>query len=76
VDLVEEEDRALPLHPEPLARTREDLPNVFDRRGHGGELLELRAGRPGDDPRERRLPGAGRAVEDRRGHPVLLDRKP
>ena len=49
-------------------------PHVGDRRRDGRELLEGGPGRRSDDPRERRLPASGRAVEDRRADPVLLDR--
>ena len=38
------------------------------------ELLERGVGRRGDDPRERRLAGAGRPVEDHRERAPLLDR--
>ena len=66
----------LPRRAEPLARAREHLAHVLDRRRHGGQLLERGARRRRDDARERRLPGAGRAVEDRRADAVLGDRRP
>ena len=76
VDLVEEEDRAPARRAERLACPRENLAHVLDRRGHGRQLLERRARRRGDDPRERRLAAAGRAVQDRGVHAILLDRVP
>src|SRR6185437_10048218 len=76
VDLVEEEDRAPAGSPEALARPREHLAHVLHRRRHGRQLLERGTRRRGDDPRERRLPTAGRAVEDGGADPVLLDRQP
>ena len=76
VDLVEEEDRAPAGRAEPLPRPREHLAHVLHRRRHRRQLLERRAGRGGDDPRERRLPAAGRAVQDRGVDAVLLDRAP
>ena len=61
---------------EPLAGAREHLAYVLHRRRHCRQLLERRAGRRSDDARERRLAAAGRAVEDRGVHAVLLDRTP
>ena len=65
-----------PVEPEPLAGPRQHLAHVPDGGRHGRQLLELRAGRVGDDPRERRLARAGRAVEHERRHAVGLDREP
>ena len=62
VDLVEEEDRPLPVRSEPLARPREDAAHVGDTRRHGREILEGGAGRPGDDA------GKGRLATPRRPH--------
>ena len=76
VDLVEEEDRPLSVRAEPLAGARDHLAHLRDRRRHGRELLERRAGRVGDDAGERRLAAARRAVEDHRADAVLLDREP
>ena len=76
VDLVEEEDRAGPVRPEPVAGALEHAAHVVDARRHGGELLEHGARGLGDDSRERRLADAGRAVEDHRRRPVALDREP
>src|SRR5262249_60304773 len=41
---------------------------------HRGELLELGAGRVGDDPCKRRLAGSGWPVEDERRDAVRFDR--
>ncbi len=76
VDLVEEEDRALSVRAEPLARARDHLAHLRDGRRHRRELLECRAGRVGDDAGQRRLAAAGRPVEDHRSDAVLLDREP
>ena len=54
---------------------REHLAHVLHRRRHCRQLLERGARRRGDDPRERRLPAAGRPEEDRRADPVLRDRR-
>ena len=45
VDLVEEEDRAVAGRAEPLARARQHLAHILDRRRNGGELLERGARR-------------------------------
>ena len=63
-----------PLPPSRSLRSRDDRPHVVDARRHGRELLERRSGPRGDDPRDRRLPGARRAEEDHRRRAVLLDR--
>ena len=74
VDLVEEEDRPLAVPAEAVAGPLHDPADVVDARRDSRELLEGRAGLGGDDPRQRRLPDARRAVEDQRAQPVLLDR--
>src|SRR5262245_19261801 len=76
VDLVEEEDRPLPVRTEALARVREDLSYLRNRCRHRRQLLERRAGHVRDDPSKRRLPGSRWSVEDRGAHAVLLDRRP
>ena len=63
VDLVEEEDRR-PAGLAALGRAREHLAHLGPPRVDGRELLERAVGAAGDDPRERRLAGPGRAVED------------
>ena len=72
VDLVEEEDRALPLRAEPLAGAREHAAHVGDRGGHRRELLEGGSRRVRDDPRERRLAAsrAGRRGSSSRPGPA------
>ena len=74
VDLVEEEDRPLPVAAEPVARPLHDAAHVVDPGRDGRELLEGGAGLDGDDAGERRLPDSGRPVEDERAQAVLLDR--
>ena len=75
VDLVEEEDRR-PARRAALLGPRDHLADLgaagVDRR----ELLEGAARPGGDDPRQRRLAGAGRAVEDGAVRLAGLDRDP
>ena len=74
VDLVDEQHGAATLGAQALSRAADHGLHVRLARRDRGELFEvgLRARR--DDARERRLAGAGRAEEDRRGDAVLLDR--
>jgi hypothetical protein len=65
VDLVEKEDRPLAAGAHSLGRPSDHRPDVGDRGGDRGELLEGRAGRRGYDARQGRLPASRRAVEDR-----------
>jgi hypothetical protein len=74
VDLVQEEDRALALRSEALAGAGDHGADVGDGCRDRRQLLERGAGPRGDDSRERGLAGSGRAEEDRRPHPVLVDR--
>src|SRR4029079_10221275 len=53
-----------------------DVADVHAGRVHARQLFELCAGRLRDDPRQRRLPGAGRPVQDQGRDAVLLDREP
>jgi hypothetical protein len=76
VNLVQKQDRPLPVSAEPFGRPPEHTAYVGDRRGHGRELLEGRARGRSDDPREGRLAAPGRAEEDRRADPILRDRPP
>jgi hypothetical protein len=76
VDLVEEQDRPLPVRAEPLPGARDHLAHLRDRRRHGRELLEVGAGRVRDHAREGRLPASRRPVQDRRADAVLGDRQP
>ena len=76
MDLVEEQDRPLAARAQAFAGAAEHLADVLDGRRNGGELFERRPRRRRDDARERRLPGAGRPVEDRRADTVLCDREP
>ena len=74
VDLVEEEDRPLPVAAEPVARPLHDAAHVVDPGGDGRELLEGGTRLDRDDPGQRRLADSGRPVEDERAQAVLLDR--
>ena len=76
VDLVDEEHRALPLRAETLARATDHGLHVGLARRHGRQLLEDRLRARRDDAGERRLAGAGRPEEERRGDAVLLDGAP
>ena len=63
-----------PLRAEALARAHDHGLHVGLARRDGRELLEDRLRAGGDDARERRLAGAGRAEEERGRDAVLLDR--
>ena len=76
VDLVEEEDRPLPVAAQPVAGALHHAADVVDPGRDGRELLECGAGLVGDDAGERRLPRPGRAVQDQRAQAVILDRAP
>ena len=71
VDLVEEEDRALAVRAEPVARPRDDRLDVRLAGVDGGELLERGARDRGDQARDRRLARAraGRTGSPSRGGP-------
>ena len=73
VDLVDEEDRALPLLAEPLACFSDDAAEVSDAGRDGGDGLEVGLRERGDDAGEGGLAGAGRAPEDHRGELVGVD---
>ena len=68
VDLVDEEDGAEVLGGAYLAGLLDRLPEVGDAGGDGGDADEVRLREAGDEPRERRLAGAGRAPEHHGGH--------
>ena len=74
VDLVEEEDRRAP-GVAPLARPRDHLADLRPPRVDGRELLEGGVGVLGGHPRQRRLAGARRAVQDHRVRVAGLDRR-
>ncbi len=63
VDLVEEQNRAPLLCGEPVAGFLEHLADVFDPRGGGRQGAEGGVGVGGDEHRQCRLAGAGRAPE-------------
>ena len=68
VHLVDEEDGAEVLGGAYLAGLLDGLPEVGDAGGDGGDADEVRFREPGDEPRERRLAGAGGAPEHHGGH--------
>ncbi len=74
VDLVEEEDRRLAGALAAVVGALEHLADLGAPGLDGAELLERGARGRGDDPGDRRLPRAGRPVEDHRVRPPLLDR--
>ena len=65
-----------PFAPSRSRARRDDAADVVDPRGHRRDLLEGRARPLGDDAGDRRLARAGRAEQDHRRRPVLLDREP
>ena len=73
MDLVQEEDRAPPVLPEPVTGTLDHLTHVFHAGGYGREPLERPLGGECDDLGQGRLARSGRTPEDRRRQPVLLD---
>ena len=74
VDLVDEQDRALRRQAETVGGRRDGRAQLGDAAGDRADLLEVRLRRARDDARQRRLAGAGRAVEDQREERVRLDR--
>ena len=75
MDLIDEDDRALPAVPGRL-RLLHDLADLFDAAGHRAEIDECRRGLMRDDPRQRRLSHARRTPENHRGHQVIFDQLP
>lgn len=67
MDLVEEEDGLLAVPAGGAAGTLDDRADLLDPGGDRGELHETLVGGLGDDVRQGRLAGAGRAPEDHRG---------
>ena len=76
VDLVEEEDRALPALAEPVLGPLDDLAHVLHAGVDRAHRLEGLVGRARDEPGDRGLAGPGRAPEDHRRQPVPLDERP
>ena len=75
MDLIEEEDRR-GAHLAALAGALDHGAHLGAPGLHGALLLEGCAGGAGDDPRERRLAGPGRPVQDHRVRVAGLDRPP
>ena len=75
VDLVEEEDGALAVLPEPAAGPRRDVADVLDAGADRRERLEGLAGRAGDEAGDGGLAGPGWAPQHDRGEPVGFDQR-
>ena len=73
MNLVDEDDRATSRAPPAILRRGHDLFDFFDARQHRTERDEVRLRQLCDDPRERRLAGAGRSPEDDRLQQVAFD---
>src|SRR3954464_13501538 len=73
VDLVEEQDGAATLLTHAGAGALGDLAHVLHPGGDRRQRLEGLAGRPGDQPGDRRLPRARWAPEDHRREAIGLD---
>ena len=73
VDLVDEDDRAASGRAADALGLAHHVADFLDAGHHGAEGHEARLGRVGDDARQRRLAGAGRAPEDDRLQQVALD---
>ena len=76
VDLVDEEDGAAAEPAPRFLRFGHHRADFLDAGQHGAERDEVRAGRAGDQPRQRGLAGARRTPEDHRLQAVLLDGLP
>jgi len=74
VDLVDEQDRALPAHLAKLLRVADDLSQLGHSTRHRGDVDELRPRLLGRYGGERGLPRAGRAPQDHRRNLTRVDR--
>jgi hypothetical protein len=75
VDLVDEQQRALPDLTPPL-RGEEHLAQVGNPGERRGQRLEHQVGPLGREPRDRRLAAAGRSPQHHRGQPVRGEHPP
>ena len=75
VDLVEEQHRPAASGSAPVGRALDHRTDLRAPGLHRAELLEGAAGALGDDPREGRLAGSRRAVEEHRVGLAVLDRR-
>src|SRR3989442_6089036 len=73
MDLVAEEDRALPLILQPLLGLSDDFAHSRDAFGHRGKRLEVPVGIIRDDLGERSFAGARRGPEDARSQIAPAD---
>src|SRR5438270_2081115 len=76
MDLIAEEDRALPLILQPLLGFLDDFANAADALRHRRERLKVPVGVVGDDFGERRLAGARRPPEDAGPEVAAADQVP
>ncbi len=72
VDLVDEQEGTLAVFAA-CARRIEHLAQISHPGLDGGELLEMKVGKFGKEPRHSGLAGAGRSPEDHRAEPAGLD---
>ena len=73
MDLVYEEDRALPVHAQSLPGLCGLAPQVRNARGDRADRAEVALGLPGHDACQGRLAGAGRTPQDDGRQLVGLD---
>ena len=76
MNLIEKKNGALAAVAKPLAGGLEDRAHFFHPDCGGVHLLEVAFGVRGDELREGRLSGAGRAIEDHAGEPVGFEHSP
>ena len=72
MNLVEEQNRSLPVHSETLTGGVDDLAHVLHSRGHRTQLRKMTSGASGHRQRQRRFPGAGRTPENGAAQLVLF----
>ena len=70
VDLVDEQQRPLAGGRQPIVGLGEDFPQLLHAAGHRADLAEVAAGGAGQQPGQRGLARARRAVEDHRAQPI------
>src|SRR6476661_8358258 len=73
MDLVEEERHSLAVERDSVLGRRDEGSYIGDASHHGRDRRELRPDLSGQQPREARLSGAGRAPEDQRGEVAAGD---
>ena len=73
MNLIYEQDGALPTQGEPLPGGLHGPPQVSDTGGHGGDGIEMRLGVGRDEVGKGGLAGAGRPPQQHRGHLVRFN---